>query len=354
MKSFFGTLLPASMNTSFPSTVLVFDKILSVGYRSEAGQNFTVQWELRDVVVSYLQGTQVSEVKHLPSGTKLFIEGNTAFLFINEMKAAAALPWYKKNSIRDGSRIVFLLLFLLAILVSLYFLLVPWVSEKLSSTVSIKNEQQLGNAVYDAMNLAVDEDKSASFIVNDFFAKLEIPTTYAVSVTVVNSPVINAFALPGGRIVIYSALLQQLESYPELAALLAHEFIHVNNRHATKSIFRKLGSKVFLGLLLGRMGSVTTTIIDHADDLKSLTYSRKLEKEADIGALRILEERHIDPAGFEDLFIRLKNDAGSDLPEFLGSHPDIDKRITYIKESSKLEKVIENDKLKSIFEQLKK
>ncbi len=109
-----------------------------------------------------------------------------------------------------------------------------------------------------------------------------------IRITVVNDNTVNAFALPGGRIVVYSALLKEIGSYPELAALLSHEFTHVNNRHSTKSIFRNLGSKVFLGLLFGKFGSVTAVLVDHADNLKSLKYSRKLEKEADIEGLAII------------------------------------------------------------------
>ena len=153
---------------------------------------------------------------------------------------------------------------------------------------------------------------------------------------------------------VYRALLEKMKSYPELAALLAHEFTHVNNRHTTKSIFRQLGSRIFLGLLFGKIGSVTSVLVDHADNLKSLKYSRKLEKEADMDGLSLLQERHIDPNGFVTLFQHLKESGpGSSMPEFLGSHPDIEKRIAYIQEASKGATFEENEQLKSIFEKLK-
>jgi predicted Zn-dependent protease len=192
-------------------------------------------------------------------------------------------------------------------------------------------------------------------VVNDFFTALKIPTAYNVRISVVNDNVVNAFALPGGRIVVYSALLKQISSYPELAALLSHEFTHVNNKHSTKSIFRRLGSKVFLGLLFGRFGNVTSVLVNHADDLKSLKYSRKLEKEADTDGLNILAERKIDPKGFSDLFEHLKAAAPlNSMPEFLASHPDVDKRISYIQELAKGATVVENEQLKAIFDKLKK
>jgi predicted Zn-dependent protease len=191
-------------------------------------------------------------------------------------------------------------------------------------------------------------------VLNEFFREMDVPTAYDIKITVVNDNVVNAFALPGGRIVVYKALLQQIGSYPELAALLSHEFTHINNKHSTKSIFRRLGSKVFLGLLFGRFGTVTSVLVDHADNLKNLKYSRKLEKEADTEGLQILTQRKIDPRGFVDLFTHLGQSApGSVIPEFLASHPDIEKRIEYIKEASKDAPVEENAELKAIFDKLK-
>ena len=132
------------------------------------------------------------------------------------------------------------------------------------------------------------------------------------------------------------------------------QFTHINNKHSTKRIFRQLGSKVFLGLLFGRFGTVTSVVVNHADNLKSLTYSRSLEKEADQDGLAILTKRGIDPKGFTDLFNHLKEAAPvNSMPEFLGSHPDVDKRIAYIQETSQNATVKEDVQLKAIFEKLK-
>jgi predicted Zn-dependent protease len=201
--------------------------------------------------------------------------------------------------------------------------------------------------------LTAQEDKDATVVLNEFFKELKVTTEYNIRITVVNSEIVNAFALPGGNIVVYSALLKQIRTYPELAALLSHEFTHVNNKHPTKSIFRQLGSRVFLSLLFGKFGSVTSVMIDQADRFKTLKYSSRLEKEADIEGLALLKERKIDPEGFAALFKHLKNAAPESVsPEFLNSHPDIDKRVEYIREASKNAMVEENKQLKTIFEKL--
>jgi Zn-dependent protease with chaperone function len=353
MKSYFGSYFSSPGAEPLSSSVLIFDKNLNIGFRNPDGTTTTLDWALKDVVASFDFSTQATRLKYANSGAEVLIQGNDAAAFVKELQAEQQKVWYKKSGAKEWGRNLALLFGLLGILFLLYLLIVPWLSEKLASKVSVKTEQQLGDAVYDAMSLSSQEDTAASFVLNEFFAALDVPTAYRIRITVVNDNVVNAFALPGGRIVVYTALLKQIKSYPELAALLSHEFTHINNKHSTKSIFRKLGSKVFLGLLFGRFGSVTSVLVNHADNLKSLTYSRKLEKESDTEGLAILTQRKIDPQGFVSLFNHLKESAPSHaLPEFLGSHPDTDKRIAYINEASKGVIISDNNQLKTIFSTL--
>lgn len=355
MKSYFGSFYRSHGSQPDESSVLVFDKKISIGYRNEEGATITIQWPVSDLDVSFDHSTQSSKIRHIKDlAVVLYINGHDAADHIKELQAELKKPWYRKSGSKDRTRNLLLLTGIAGLLVLLYLLLVPWLSEKLASRVSVRTEEQLGEAVYGALGLQASEDSANSLLLNEFFAAMDVPTAYRVKITVINDNVVNAFALPGGRIVVYSALLKQLKSYPELAALLSHEFTHVNNKHSTKSIFRKLGSKVFLGLLFGRFGSVSSVLIDHADNLKSLTYSRRLEKEADMDGLALLMQRKIDPHGFTDLFNHMKAAApASNLPELLESHPDIEKRIAYIKEAAK-NAVVEDDLLlKTIFEQLK-
>jgi Zn-dependent protease with chaperone function len=354
MKSFFATFYPASGTSSVEATLLVFERTLSIGYKNAAGANEMIKWFLKDTNASFEFSRQLSRLKNNRQPGEIHIEGKEAAAFINGLKNEEQKPWYKKENGKQWIRNSLLLTGILGLLFFIYLLIVPWLSEKMASNVSVKMEQQFGDAVYDAMGLTGREDKKASLLLNDFFYSMEITTPYSVRVSVVKDNTVNAFALPGGRIVVYDALLKKIENYPELAALLCHEFTHVNNKHSTKSIFRRLGSQVFLGLLFGRFGTVTSVLVNHADNLKSLTYSRGLEKEADMEGLSLLIQRKINPEGFVTLFTTLKNSSSSDiLPEFLGSHPDIDKRIAYIRKASKGVILSDNLQLKAIFEKIK-
>lgn len=355
MRNYFGAYTASRQSEPITASVLLFDRSLSIGYQDESGANHTARWEMNQLSASVVFSDGESLIRNIGTGEELRIAGKEAATLVKEMQEEMAKPWYRKKSAGYKGRLALFFGGLMLVLALLYFLFVPILSEKIAETVEPETERQLGDAVWEAMQPGITEDTGASRLVNEFFGALNVETEYRIRITVVNENVVNAFALPGGRIVVYTALLDKMQSYPELAALLSHEFTHVNNRHATKSIFRRLGSKVFISLLFGKMGSVTSVLVNHADDLKSLTYSRSLEKEADLDGLAILTNRKIDPQGFTDLFRHLKTAAPeSTLPEFLASHPDIDKRIGYIKEMSKQAPVESHAELKAIFEQLKK
>ncbi len=352
MKSYFATYRISASAANIESTVLVFTTSLNIGFRDETGKNEMVNWMLKDVKASFEVPLQQSRIRHL-SGSELLIDGNDAAGYINLQQSEQKKPWYNKSSGSEWIRNSVLLVLILAALFGVYLLIVPWLSQQFASKVSIKTERQLGDAVYNALGLDSQVDSTKTRIVKEFFDTMDIPTPYEIRISVVKDDVTNAFALPGGRIVVYTALLNKIETYPELAALLSHEFTHVNNRHSTKSIFRRLGSKVFIGLLFGKFGTVTSVLVNQADNIRSLKYSRRLEKEADLNGLSILMKRSIDPDGFDQLFDHLAENLPQDkMPEILASHPDVKKRMKYIDDAAKDAIVAVDEQLKIIFDKL--
>ena len=222
----------------------------------------------------------------------------------------------------------------LAFLILAYFFAVPWIASLLANRFPVSYEKSIGDQAFNSMKAGFKIDEQRTKYINDFFRQLNIPSKYPVQITVVKDNVMNAFALPGGHIVVYDKIISGMGSYQELAALLSHEFTHIENRHTVRTLFRQLGSKVFLSLILGDASAVGSVIIDNADQLKSLSYSRSLESEADENGVRLLSERKIDCAGFVGLFQMLKKEtAGFQTSEWMSSHPDLDKRIKNIQDN---------------------
>ncbi|HVG17366.1 MAG TPA: M48 family metallopeptidase [Chitinophagaceae bacterium] len=223
--------------------------------------------------------------------------------------------------------LVFLLIAVLA-----YVFIMPWAASALANRFPVSYEKKIGEEAYASIRRGFQVDEKRTILLNDFFQQLDFPSEYNVQVTVVKGEEVNAFAMPGGHVVVYDKLLNSTSSYPELCALLAHEFTHIENRHTIRTLFRQLGSGIFMSLLLGDASAVGGAIIRNADYLKNLSYSRALEKEADENGLRLLSERGIDPDGFVRLFQLLgRQNKGSEATEWLSSHPNLNKRIKAIK-----------------------
>jgi Zn-dependent protease with chaperone function len=236
-----------------------------------------------------------------------------------------------------------------------YFWIVPALAERLAAKVPVSYEENLGERMYDAMKTGFVINQHRTTLVNEFFHEMHIKTPYNIQVSVVKGDILNAFAMPGGHIIIYDKMLDQLDNYTELAALLAHEFTHVQNKHTTRALFRQAGDAAFLSVFLGNVNSIAASIVRNADQLKSLSYSRSLEKEADLNGLAILAEQKIDCNGFVQLFSMLKREPGAATSEWMSSHPDLDTRIKYIQQDPRFTKTppAGNELLNVLFMRLK-
>ena len=130
---------------------------------------------------------------------------------------------------------------------------------------------------------------------------------------------INAFALPGGDIVVNRGLLAATRNPDELAGVLAHEVQHVAMRHSLKALIRTAGVTVLWSLLIGDPSA--TLAGQAADRLLALKFSRDAERAADAGGFALLVDRRIDPRGMVDFFATLAKRNSVTPPALLSTHP---------------------------------
>ncbi len=137
-------------------------------------------------------------------------------------------------------------------------------------------------------------------------------------IEIVNVPMVNAVALPGGRILIFDGLLAQAKSPDELAGILAHEIGHVRNRDTMAAMVRQLGLSVVLGGLNGQVGGVLNGLL-------SLSYSRDAERNADGYSIAALKSANISPEGVAGFFDRMgggkKGEPAERAMSWMASHP---------------------------------
>jgi hypothetical protein len=117
---------------------------------------------------------------------------------------------------------------------------------------------------------------------------------------------VNAFALPGGYIVINSGLILKADSADEVLGVLAHEIAHVTEQHSVRNIMGTAGIYVTLNALLGDMTGLLATVANAAPFLLNQSYSRGFESEADAEGLALLEQAAINPQGLVTFFEKLQ------------------------------------------------
>ncbi len=188
---------------------------------------------------------------------------------------------------------------------------VPSLAKLASRYVPISWEEKTGNAVADqaiSTHHACVEPKRKMFI-DELVSNLTtaLPSNpYTFRVSVVDSPVVNAFAAPGGYIVIYKGLLKVTNSPEELAGVLAHEIEHVIHRHVTRMLLQQALLGVVWGAVTGDLSGTMALGAQAASFLGGLAYSRVAEEEADREARKLLTAARISPRGLISFFERLQ------------------------------------------------
>ncbi|MEY4546729.1 MAG: hypothetical protein RL685_2924 [Pseudomonadota bacterium] len=147
---------------------------------------------------------------------------------------------------------------------------------------------------------------------------------------VLKDPVVNAFALPGGYVVVNLGLLQAAQSGEEVAAVLAHEISHVQLRHGSRRLLRTLGGSLVLSWLLG--SSDPGVLIGALRELESKRHDRGEEADADTEGLALLASAGISPQGMASFFERLAQQASP--PALLSTHPDPGTRAERARQAS--------------------
>lgn len=156
---------------------------------------------------------------------------------------------------------------------------------------------------------------------------------YPIQLDVTDSEQMNAFALPGGRIIMLSGLLDRLETENGLAFVLAHELAHFTNRDHLRGLGRSVVLVTASAFFTGA-SSELTSILTPAIQFSSAHYSQSRESLADAAALKGLNCHYGHVGGATEFFEKiLAEDGQTDLAfvHYFSSHPEVKARIEHIK-----------------------
>lgn len=214
----------------------------------------------------------------------------------------------------------------------------PAAADYAAARIPIETEQSLGTQALAWLDehqwfqqTAIDQEDEA--LIRRRFAQLhaDLPLAAHYRLEFRDAPVIgpNAFALPGGTIVITDQMIDAAESIDEVLAVLAHEIGHVERRHTMRHVLRDSATAAVIATVTGDAASLSVAVATLPTLLARAKYSREFEAEADDFGFALLKRHAISPAAFANLMERLaeKNKDSERAFAFVSTHPVTAERV---------------------------
>ncbi|MES2863973.1 MAG: M48 family metallopeptidase [Bacteroidota bacterium] len=260
-----------------------------------------------------------------------------------------------KSDLRKTLKGVFIVIALVGLFITGLYLSKDKMVEKIADQVPASWEKEAGDKLFSTLSLQY------KFIKNDSlekeFLKVAQPLLkqiekdgFKIDLYFVKDASINAFALPGGKVVIQTGLIENAKSWEEVMGVVSHELSHVTRRHHIRGIINNLGIFTILSAAFGDVSALAGTFLNVGGELASLSNSRDFENEADETGWKYLVQAKINPKGLITFFetlskeekaneIKSKVDETIDL-SFLSTHPNTKDRISALKEKLKGDKSV--------------
>lgn len=169
---------------------------------------------------------------------------------------------------------------------------------------------------------------------------------------IVEDPAINAFALPGGYVVVNSGLILRARHAGELQGVLGHEIAHVTGQHGMRAVIRSTGVYVVAQALVGDASGLLAALANAGPLLLNQKYSRDFEREADAEGFALLRRARVDPRGMADFFRTILEEEKKQMEKikderarvamdtamvYFGSHPETEERIANLEKKTAAE-----------------
>ena len=196
--------------------------------------------------------------------------------------------------------------------------------------------QALDRLVADPSELSTEERARITGIFDDLVAALPPDSIRAgqdYSLGFRSIPMVgpNAFAMPGGSVIMTDAFVEAFPDSDMIAGVLGHEIGHVVDQHGLKQVYKSLSLYILVALMAGDTGPVLEDILLEGNLLLSLSFSREKELEADAFGVDLMREAGYDPMGLARVFAGLgaMSGGGSD---WRSTHPASRERVQRIED----------------------
>jgi predicted Zn-dependent protease len=244
----------------------------------------------------------------------------------------------------------------IGVLTLILCLLLPAQAQALFGSVTVADEIEMGRKFDETIRqqMSFVDDPEIVFYVNSVVARVAAtlpPQPYPIRSAVVGNNAMNAFAIPGGYIYIFTGLILGVENEAELAAVISHELGHVTQHHVARRMeqMKYINIASFTGLIAGVLlggagGGGSTNSLGKALSVGAmaggqsafLMYTRENEREADNVGLNYLVKAGYNPNAMPATFEIMNRQrwfmSGDSIPSYLSTHPGLDERIDYLRD----------------------
>jgi predicted Zn-dependent protease len=222
-------------------------------------------------------------------------------------------------------------------LVSIWYLfqLINWTPLVQHKKIDLLSEKKIGDVLWDGI-------KRTEKVSNDAFVLHVLDSLVGnicrsngikkkeIHLHLIEKNEVNAFALPGGHLVVYSGLICKAQNSDQLCGVLAHEIAHIELKHVIRKLSAEIGVTVLFSIVTnGGNSDVVQQVLKH---LSTSTFGRGLEKEADLRAIKYMDQSKINPislAQFMKIMVEEEGELNSRF-EWFSSHPATNKRVDYL------------------------
>lgn len=289
----------------------------------------------------------VGDVRQLPDtagkkGAMLRLKNDPlARLFVTDQSLLSHLPnRYRRTPPKGRGRLLAWAIAAVAAVALQIGVLIPLLADNMASYIPPAGERALGEATFGHIREALDdtglnpvplcEAPAGLAALEGLVKRLDAPTDggQQINIAVLDHEMVNAFALPGGFVVLFRGLIEAAETPDEVAAVLAHEIGHVVSRDPTRHALRSAGSIGVLGLLFGDFAG-GAAVLFLTERLIAAKYSQGAEAGADGFAHQVLERAGISPGALGDMFESFRRKYGDreGVSAHFLTHPALGDRI---------------------------
>lgn len=267
---------------------------------------------------------------------------------VDDRHIQAQLPGLCKNKNKINRGAIAALSLLIFILSGLWMAKDPLV-ELAVDAIPLTWEETLGEQVMAQIKLS--QPISSDSVLNDRIRQMTEPLLAQLGdrkfhFYLSGSNEVNAFAVPGGHVVVHRGLIEKAKSIEEIQGVLAHELQHVLRRHSMKNIMSSLGTILVLQTLLGDLTGLAAVLTEGSSFLLLRQFSRDFERDADDKGFDLLVASQIDPSGMVDFFKTLEKvkeermkdlsnenkDRLETIEDWASTHPQTEDRIAHLQE----------------------